>query len=51
MNRIDNLELIELHAIEQSVYSEIYMESLNAMSDDEIEAELERLEEIALNEY
>lgn len=48
MNRNDTIELILTHAIEQGSYSEMYMDRLTGMTDIELDAELDRLETIAV---
>lgn len=48
MNRNDNIELILEHAIQQCIYSALYMDRLSAMNDAELVAELERVENLAL---
>ena len=47
-SRHDIIELILTHAIEQGSYSEMYMDHLTSMTDIELEAELDRLETIAV---
>ena len=47
-NRHDTIELILAHAIEQGCYSQMYMDRLTAMNGVELEAELDRLETIAV---
>ncbi len=48
MNRNDTIELILTHAIEQGAYSQNYMDRLSGMNDAELNAELDRLETIAV---
>lgn len=45
MNRNDLIELILDHAIQQGIYSELFMQSLQSMSIDQLEAKLCLLEE------
>lgn len=47
-NRNDTIELILEHAIQQGSYSQLYMDRLSGMNDAELNAELERIEEIAV---
>jgi len=49
MNRHDTIELIVNHAIEQGRYSGLYMETVCAMTDAELDRELERLEADAVD--
>jgi hypothetical protein len=48
MNRNDLLELIVAHANEQGIYSADYVYTLDSMSIVDLEAELDRLETIAV---
>ena len=48
MNRHDTIELIVEHAIQQGRYSGLYMETVCAMSDTELDLELDRLEQLAI---
>ena len=48
MNRHDAIELILDHAIQQGRYSANYMAQLTAMTDAELDAELSRLEDLAV---
>ena len=48
-NRHDTIELILEHAIQQGVYSEMYMNRLSGMNDAELNLELERIEDVAIN--
>jgi hypothetical protein len=49
MNRNDTIELILEHAIQQGMYSQIYMDRLSGMNDAELNLELERVEDLAMN--
>lgn len=48
MNRNDTIELILEHAINQGIYSDIYMKHLQAMNDAQLDQELARIEELAV---
>ena len=48
-NRFDTIELILMHAIEQGVYSQNYMNRLSDMNDAMLNLELERLEDMVDN--
>ena len=48
MNRHDTIELILEHAIQRGQYSGLYMEQLCAMSDTDLDLELDRLEQEAI---
>jgi predicted HTH domain antitoxin len=48
MNRHDTIELIVDHAIQQGRYSANYMAELSAMTDTELDLELDRLEQLAI---
>lgn len=48
MNRHDTIELILEHIIQRGQYSGLYMEKVTAMSDEELDLELDRLEQLAI---
>jgi hypothetical protein len=48
MNRHDTIELILEHVIQRGQYSGLYMEQLCAMSDTDLDLELDRLEQLAI---
>lgn len=49
MNRNDTIELILDHAIMQGAYSQMYMDRLSGMNDAELDLELERVEDLAMD--
>jgi hypothetical protein len=48
MNRHDKIELILEHIIQRGQYSGLYMEKITSMTDDELDRELDRLEQLAI---
>ena len=48
MNRNDIIEMILVHSIEQAVYSDLLIKSLETMTLDQLEAKLCLLEEAAM---
>ncbi len=48
MDRHDKIELILEHIIQRGQYSGLYMEKITSMTDDELDRELDRLEQLAI---